>query len=447
MKVAVVGTGYVGLVSGICLANAGNNVTCVDLNEEIVSSLNQSIPTIHEKGLPELLKKVRQKKLFKATTNLNDALVSAEIVLVAVGTPTVNEKIDLTAISNACKEIGIFIKNSNAHISVVIKSTVIPSTTDTIIRKILEDYSGKKLGDFGLGMNPEFLREGEAIDDFLNPDRIIFGHEDEITQSKLEALYKSWDVCKISMKTRSAEFVKYANNSLLATQISAINELANLSSKIGSINFLDVIKGVHSDKRWNPIMEKSGNRVNPGILSYLEPGCGFGGSCFPKDVQALKAQGLSEGLEMELLTAVLDINTAQPLQITKVLLEHLKNLKDRKVAVLGLAFKADTDDVRESASEKIIDSLLQENAEVSVHDPIASNNFKNAYEELSQKITFLKNWHNEFEKFEIIIIATGWEEYQEILDYDLSKKYIFDARGLLRDKCVNSKKYFNIGSS
>jgi len=447
MKVAVIGTGYVGLISGVCLADAGNHVTCVDINHEVVELLNKSVPTIHEKGLPLLLKKVTKNQTFKATTDLNKALKDAEIVLVAVGTPTIDGEIDLTSISNACESIGKFIKDSHQHLSVVIKSTVIPTTTDTIVKQILEDSSGKTLGEFGLGMNPEFLREGEAIKDFSEPDRIIFGHEDEITKNKLEKLYSSWDVEKISMGTRAAEFVKYANNSLLATQISAINELANLSSKIGSINFSDVINGIHLDKRWNPRIGNTKTRAKPGILSYLEPGCGFGGSCFPKDVQALKAQGKSKGMKMELLTAVLEINALQPFQVTNILVERLGSLKNKKVAVLGLAFKAETDDVRESASAKIIDSLIQRNAQVYAHDPIAINNFKINFPELSSKITFIENLQKGVQDSEIIIIATGWQEYKVILNEDLSEKYIFDARGFLNKINVNAKKYFNIGSA
>jgi UDPglucose 6-dehydrogenase len=447
MKVAVIGTGYVGLISGVCLADAGNHVTCVDINHEVVELLNKSVPTIHEKGLPSLLKKVAKNQTFKATADLNKALKDAEIVLVAVGTPTIDGEIDLTSIINACESIGKFIKDSQQHLSVVIKSTVIPTTTDTIVKQILEDSSGKTLGEFGLGMNPEFLREGEAIQDFSEPDRIIFGHEDEITKNKLEKLYSSWDVEKISMGTRAAEFVKYANNSLLATQISAINELANLSSKIGSINFSDVINGIHLDKRWNPRIGNTKTRAKPGILSYLEPGCGFGGSCFPKDVQALKAQGKSIGMKMELLTAVLEINALQPFQVINTLVEKLESLKNKKVAVLGLAFKPETDDVRESASAKIIDSLIQQNAQVYAHDPIAINNFKINFPALSSKITFIENLQKAIQQSEIIIIATGWQEYKVILNEDLTEKYIFDARGFLNKINVNAKKYFNIGSA
>jgi UDPglucose 6-dehydrogenase len=234
MKLAVVGTGYVGLVSGVCLAAKGHDVTCVDLNPEIVERLNRAEPTIHERGLPELLAEVHGAGNFRATTTLSEALEGAESVILAVGTPSENGVIDLKYIRAAAAEIGSVLRDRDDYLSVIVKSTVVPGTTDTVVREEIETASGKTLGQgFGLGMNPEFLREGEAIEDFMEPDRIVFGHEDDTTLQHLRELYAPWDVDKLEVNTRTAEMIKYANNCLLATQISAVNEIANLAAAVG----------------------------------------------------------------------------------------------------------------------------------------------------------------------------------------------------------------------
>jgi UDPglucose 6-dehydrogenase/GDP-mannose 6-dehydrogenase len=294
MRVGIIGTGYVGLVSGICLAAKGHSVTCVDLNQAIVDRLNGGTPHIHERGLPELLSEVRRQGLFAATCDLDAALDGADLVLIAVGTPSKDGVIDLGQIVAAARSIGAYLRRRDRFLSVVVKSTVVPGTTDTIVRAAIEEASGKAFPAFGLGMNPEFLREGEAIEDFMEPDRIVLGHEDPETLARLEELYAPWQADKLRVNTRTAELIKYANNALLATQISAINEIANLATAIGGIDVMDVVRGVHLDKRWNPITQ-DGGRVAPPILTYLVPGCGFGGSCFPKDLQALRSLAGSAG--------------------------------------------------------------------------------------------------------------------------------------------------------
>src|ERR1035441_9753931 len=298
MKIAVFGTGYVGLVSGVCLAAKGHEVVCLDLRAEVVEKLNRAQPHIHEPGLPELLRRVISETRFRATLSRDDALRDASLILIAVGTPSAEGRIDLQHIATAAQQIGACLKSSGRFVAVVVKSTVVPGTTDGPVRKILEESSGKKLGQFGLGMNPEFLREGNAVADFMNPDRIVLGHEDAETRRLLGELYRPWSCEKLEVNTRTAEMIKYANNCLLATQISAVNELANLCSKIGNVDVLQVMAGVHLDKRWNPL-DPAGRRVNPAILSYLLPGCGFGGSCFPKDVQALRTLGREHGLPID----------------------------------------------------------------------------------------------------------------------------------------------------
>ncbi len=443
MKIAVLGTGYVGLVSGVCLAAKGHDVTCVDLRAEVVDKLNRAEPHIHEVDLPELLKKVVAEKRFRATLSLEEAMREAAFVLLAVGTPSSDGKIDLNYIGKACEQIGAILKKSDRFISIVVKSTVVPGTTDTFVRGVLEKTSGKKLGQFGLGMNPEFLREGNAIDDFMKADRIALGHEDKQTLALLHEAYLPWSCEKLEVNTRTAEMIKYANNALLAIQISAANELANLCFEMGNIDIQQVMGGVHLDKRWNPV-GSAGGRVNPQILTYLMAGCGFGGSCFPKDVQALRTLGQEQKLPMQMLQAVLDINDRQPLQIIRLLRARLQPLEGRKVLVLGIAFKPDTDDVRESASLRIIRELAQLNCQITAHDPIAADN---ARKELSDvKFSLVTDWPAEVAKVDAIVVATKWPEYAALKKANgIEGKVVVDARRMFRPGDFEKLNYLTIG--
>jgi UDPglucose 6-dehydrogenase len=445
MNITIIGTGYVGLVSGVCLASKQHNVTCVDIREEVVNSLNNNKPHIHENGLSELLEQTIKNGHFKATTDLNGALEQSELVIIAVGTPSKNGKINLTQIKNACISIGNFIKTSDKFISVVVKSTVVPGTTDTFVKDIIESTSGKKLGEFGLGMNPEFLREGEAITDFQYPDRIVIGYEDEKTKKLLEEIYSPWDCDKITVNTRTAEMIKYSNNTLLACLISMNNELANLAFELGNINYNDVIKGVISDKRWSPIINN--NRITPTITTYFTPGAGFGGSCFPKDVQAIRTQGEELGLKMSVTNAVLNINDTQPNQTINILKKQFGNISNKKVLLLGVAFKPGTDDIRESSSLKILNLLLDNNVKVIVHDPIAMEHAKKQYNH--PNLQFVDVWQNEINNIDIIIIGTNWSEYKVLKNYlsILKSKNItlFDTKRLFKTKEMDSINYLTFG--
>lgn len=444
MNVTIVGTGYVGLVTGVCLAERRHDVTCVDLNKEIVHALNDCKPHIYEPGLGELLSQVRRWGNFRATTDLIQALSTADIAIVAVGTPSVDGAIDLAYVREATRSIGEFIGTSSRHLSVIVKSTVIPGTTDSIVLSDLQSASGKTIPQFGIGMNPEFLREGKAITDFAHPDRIVLGYEDAITLKKLEELYASWDVEKLRVNTRTAEMIKYANNCLLATQISAINELANLSTVLGGIDIADVVKGVHLDHRWAPILE-DGGRLCPEVLTYHIPGCGFGGSCFPKDVQALRSQGWNKGLPMHILKAVLDVNDSQPGQIAEILESDLGDLKGREVLVLGLAFKPETDDVRESASLKIVRSLIERGARVTAHDPHAMQKFEVEFGGPSPHLRYIDDWYAEAGNAAVIVLATAWPEYETLKDLNLSNKIVFDARRMFSFDQLPGSTYRTIG--
>ncbi len=443
MKLCVIGTGYVGLVSGVCLAAKGHQVTCVDLNPDIVAMLKQGKPHFYEPGLQELLTSVINAGKFTVTSSLSDAMQGAEIAMIAVGTPSVDGEIDLKFVRSAAKEIGTFLKAADQHTSVIVKSTVVPGTTDGVVLDEIQIASGKKLGQFGLGMNPEFLREGCAIEDFSLPDRIVFGYEDKKTLERLEALYAPWDCDKLAVNSRTAELIKYANNALLAVQISAANEIANLSAAIGGIDILDVYNGVCADKRWRPIVNNQ--RVTPGITSYLLPGCGFGGSCFPKDVEALRTLGQNNDSPMRLLQSVLDINNEQPSQVVKILSQQMGSLKGKKVLVLGLAFKPDTDDVRETASFKIVQDLLAKSASIKAHDPIATSNFKKLFGEPPSDLTFVEDWEEDVFEADVIIIATKWDEYKNITNLNLDGKVIFDARRLFDKGRLKNATYLTIG--
>lgn len=443
MRATIVGTGYVGLVSGVCLAAKGHQITCVDINPSIVDRLNAGESTIHEKGLPELLQQTRRENNFIASSDLKASLDSVELVIIAVGTPSENGVIDLKYVRSVAREIGEYIRTQDRHISIVVKSTVVPGTTDTIVREEIERASGKTFGSFGLGMNPEFLREGEAIDDFTLPDRIVLGYEDELTLRRLEELYAPWNVDKVRFNTRTAEMIKYANNALLAIQISAVNEIANLAAALGGVDVMDVMKGVHSDKRWSPITPNG--RVSPHILTYLIPGCGFGGSCFPKDVQALRSQGEAEGLSMRILNAVLDVNETQPAQVTDIITRESGSLSGRAVLLLGLAFKPGTDDVRESASLKILDALLEAGARVKAHDPIATSHFKTAFGPRAETVEFLDEWRQGVADAEIIIVATRWDDYAPLPQMNLKNKILFDARRMFAPADTGGARYLTIG--
>ena len=412
MKVSVMGTGYVGLVSGVCLAEKGHDVVCVDIDETKVEKINNGIPPIYEIGLEDLLKKNVGSRL-NATTDLHSAVINSDLSLIAVGTPFDGELIDLTYIKTVSRQIGEALRDKDGYHVVVVKSTVVPRTTDDVVLPILESASGKKAGvDFGVGMNPEFLREGEAIDDFMHPDRIVLGGVDDRTHAVLEelyALFKGVDVLRTNNTT--AEMIKYTSNSLLATMISFANEIGNLCASIGDIDALDVMKGVHLDKRFSPILE-DGTRIVPGFTLYIEAGCGFGGSCFPKDVKALIAHGRRVGEDMQLMDAVIDINRNQPQQMLDRLNKHFSSVKDVTIAVLGLAFKPGTDDMRESPAIPVVNWLQQQGAKIKSYDPVARHEAEEIFG--SSGIEYCNEVASAIDGAEVIMLITRWDDFKAI---------------------------------
>jgi UDPglucose 6-dehydrogenase len=407
MKISVIGTGYVGLVSGVCLADRGHQVTCVDLDAAKVARINAGDPPIYEVGLEALLKATVGDRL-TATTDLAAAVRDTDLSLIAVGTPFDGSSIDLRYIRAAAVEIGAVLRDKPGYHVVVVKSTVVPGTTEDVVLPTLTETSGKRAGtDFGVGMNPEFLREGEAIADFMDPDRIVLGGIDDRTLDVMEKLYAGFPGVDIIRTTpRTAEMIKYTANSLLATLISFSNEIGNLSAEVG-VDVVDVMAGVHLDKRLAPI-QPDGERILPAALTYLAAGCGFGGSCFPKDVKALIAHGEAVGLPMALLGAVIGVNEAQPAQMLTLLGRHLPDLAGRQVAVLGMAFKPGTDDIRESPALPVTQALLDAGARVSAFDPIARHEAERVF---GARVTFQPTLAETIEGAEAILIMTRWPEF------------------------------------
>jgi UDPglucose 6-dehydrogenase len=430
MKVSIVGTGYVGLVSGVCLASIGHDVICVDIDQSKVDRINDGIPPIFEVGLEELLRKVVGTQLV-ATTDLHQAVLDTDITLIAVGTPFDGEYIDLTYIKTAARQIGEAIGAKSSYHLVVVKSTVVPGTTDSVVLPILEEASGKQVGvEFGVGMNPEFLREGDAISDFMNPDRIVVGGIDERSQQTLADLYQAFDTTEVVRTTpRTAELIKYTANSLLATLISFSNEIANLAAAVG-VDAIEAMRGVHLDKRFTPI-RADGERVWPGMIGYLEGGCGFGGSCFPKDVKALVAYGRQHHAPMALLESVLTVNASQPSRMLDLLERHVPDVTGRTICVLGMAFKPGTDDIRESPSLAVTDELLKRGANVVTFDPIARHETERLY---GDRITYAATVEEATAHCDAILIMTRWPEFNNLADLfpDRSKQpVVIDGRRII----------------
>lgn len=412
MRVSVLGTGYVGLVSGVCLAEKGHQVICVDIDPEKVEKTNRGEPIIHEAGLGDLLKKNIGNR-FGATTDLRQAVLESELSLIAVGTPFKGNEIDLTYVREVSRQIGLVLRDKATYHVVVVKSTVVPGTTQEVVLPVIEEFSGKKAGaDFGAGMNPEFLREGVAVEDFMFPDRIVLGGIDERTLDALEDLYRVFDgVDKIRTTPKTAEMIKYTANSLLATMISFSNEIGNLCAALGDIDVVDVMKAVHLDKRLCPFLP-DGRRIVPQFTTYLEAGCGFGGSCFPKDVRALIAHGRKSGQPMALLQSVMQVNEQQPRHVVEILRKRFPQLQGLRLAVLGLAFKPGTDDLRESPAIPIVKELLACGAAIQAFDPAARREAKKLFD--GQDITFSESLYDVIDGVDAVILLTRWDEFARL---------------------------------
>lgn len=405
MRISILGCGYVGAVTGACFAELGHDVFFVDVDPAKVEAIGSGVSPIFEPGLDELLAKNRTRIL--ATTDTHQAIQETEITFVCVGTPSNSDgSIDLTYIRSACRDIGSVLKQKDEKHIIVIKSTVLSGTTEGIVRQILEEVSGKKAHvDFGLASNPEFLREGSALSDFFSPDRIILGVSDNYAQQTFDELYSSFECPKLYTTIPVAEMIKYVSNAFLATKISFANEIGNICKKMG-LDTAEVFTGVGMDHRINP--------------AFFQSGIGFGGSCFPKDVHALIAKAEDLGMNPRILKEVSRVNDEQPLRLLDLLEKHVPDLENKKIGLLGLAFKPNTDDVRDSRAAPLVDELLRKGATVLAYDPMAMGNFKKLY----PKIEYVSSADSVLEA-DAILIATEWKDFE---DLDYRNKIVIDGR-------------------
>jgi nucleotide sugar dehydrogenase len=368
MKVAVIGAGFVGLVTAACLTRKGHQVRCVDLSSDKIAMIKRGKPPFFEPGLEELLRDGLGSGRLEPTDNPGAAALDVDVIFICVGTPDKSGGIDLSQVRQAAASVGEQLRRSDRYAVVVVKSTVQPGTTDGLVLAEIEEKSGKRVNvDFGLCMNPEFLREGNAVEDFSQPDRIVLGCLGDQTVQIMKRLYADYGCPVIVTTPRNAEMIKYASNSLLATLISFSNSFATLCERFSGTDVHEVLDVLALDKRISPIVD--GSRVTPSIVSYLRAGSGYGGSCLPKDINSLRQFSRSLGVAPILLDAVSAINDDRPSSLLSMAEAITGSLRGHEVAVLGLTFKPGTDDLRESPSLKFLDALTANNTRAKVYDP------------------------------------------------------------------------------
>ena len=431
MKLCMIGTGYVGLVSGVCFADLGNEVICVDKDQNKINNLKKGIIPIYEPGLSELVKKNHKAGRLVFTSNLSEAVQSSQIIFICVGTPTKKNSnaADLSQVYNVAKDIGKNIKNYKI---IVTKSTV-PVTTGDKIEKILIKKVKRKY--FSVLSNPEFLREGDAINDFFFPDRIVIGTSDKRANKLMKSLYSpllSKGAKYVNPSRRGAELIKYASNAFLATKITFINELANLSEKIG-VNIEDISIGMGLDKR-------IGGR-------FLRAGPAYGGSCFPKDTRAIVDTAKEFKTDLTIIKNVIISNKNRSKILLNRVTKLLKNkIKNKKITFLGVTFKANTDDMRESSSLTMIPSLVSKGAKIKYYDP---SGYKKVFDKF-KNVSFSENIKLACSDADMIIIHTEWNDFKSLNFKILSKNknvIIYDLRNILSPEKMKKDKinYFGIG--
>ncbi|MDP2730999.1 MAG: UDP-glucose/GDP-mannose dehydrogenase family protein [Dehalococcoidales bacterium] len=420
MNLSVVGSGYIGLVTGIGLAMSGHQVTCIDCDSTVVTKINHAIYPFYEPSLDGLLEKCVNKNCNLKAVEEYSEIANCDASFICVGTFSKSENnTDFSNIADAAAQIGHALRDTNAYHLVVVKSTVPPGTTEEVIIPILEKQSSKKAGrDFGVAVNPEFIQEGNASRSSLNPDRVIIGEHDQKAGDILQSLYESsYSGPIIRTSIRTAEMIKYASNAFLATKITFINEIGNLCKKLG-IDVYDVAQGMGYDPR-------IGQR-------FLNAGIGFGGSCLPKDLEELICRAQQTGYDSRLLSAVLNINAAQPLILTQIAEERLGGLKDKVVTVLGLAFKAGTDDMRDAPSLKVIAQLMSQGALVKTYDPKAMPRAKTI---VGDGVEFCASAQEAIDGTDCVLIVTDWEQFK---DEELYRgKLVIDGRRALDPDTAN----------
>jgi UDPglucose 6-dehydrogenase len=389
MKICVVGTGYVGLVTGVCMADLGNSVTCVDIDKKKISNLKKGILPIYEPGLDDLLK--RNKKRLTFTNSIKEGIADVQIIFIAVGTPpTESGEADLTFVKSVAKEIGKQMKSSK----IIVDKSTVPAGTGDIVESIIEEYSKGKY-KFDVASCPEFLKEGSAINDFMNPDRVVIGAKRREAAEKVAEIFKPLNAKIIISDIRSAEMIKHASNTFLAMKISFINEVANICERVGA-DVEVVANGMGLDKRIGRM--------------FLNAGAGYGGSCFPKDVAALRCMATNENYEPILLSAVMEVNKQQRKMIVNKIKNIMGTLEGRQIGILGIAFKPNTDDIRDAVSVDVINSLLEKGCRVKAFDPVAMPNAR----KVVKGVDFVKDSYAAAENVECLVILTEWNEFREL---------------------------------
>lgn len=437
MKIGIVGLGFVGLSFAAVLGSKGYTVIGVDTNVEKISKIKSGTAPFHEPQLDETLKKALKHGL-SVTTDVSRIVNQCELIFITVGTPQrKNGSIDLTMIKSVSKKIGVILAKTTNKPTIVVKSTVVPETTTKVILPILETNSKKRVGrDFGLVTNPEFLRETNAIHDTIHPHVVVIGSFGDKFARKVERFYSSFHKNVPIMKTnhQTAEVIKYANNSFLATKISFINQIAKICEAIPGANVDDVAKTIGLDPRIGSL--------------FLNAGPGYGGSCLPKDVKAIIDFSSRIGVHSYLLDAVNSTNDEQLLGIISIIKKKLGSIKGKTITVLGLAFKPDTDDVRDSVSIKLIELLLKNKANVIVHDPKAIENTRSIF---GTKIHYASSIKDAIKGSYCVIIMTAWRQYADLDDKDfkfMKKRLVVDSRRLLVKKNLTTNYYaLGIGSN
>ncbi len=410
LTISVIGTGYVGLITGVGLCHRGRRVICMDIDKEKVARINRREAPIYEEGLQEMLISLPE-EYFSCTTDLKHAIMNSDATFIAVGTPPKESgEQDLSYIKQAARDIGNVLKHKKGHL-VVVKSTVVPGTTQKVIKKLIAESAGHS--DFRIAMVPEFLREGLALQDFLNPFRIVVGVECDEDFDAIKFIYKEFKTIFFKTTIPTAEMIKYTSNAILATKISFANEIGNLCKGLG-VDVYEVMDAVGLDKR---ISRK-----------HLNAGRGFGGSCLPKDVKALIHLGKRIKVPTPLLSAVWEVNETQPLRLVELAEKRVGLLKGKSVAVLGLAFKPGTDDIRESPAIIVIRELLRRGAEVLAYDPIAIDNMARVF----PKIKYFKDPKEAIAQADVVIGVTEWPELKNEELY--KDKVLIDGMKFLEKK-------------
>lgn len=439
MNISVIGTGYVGLVTGACFADIGNHVICVDNDKRKIDGLERGILPIYEPVLKAIVRKNYERGNLIFTIDIKEAIDNSDICFIAVGTP-MNEdgSADLQHVLSVAKAIG---QNIEHHMYIVDKSTV-PVGTGDMVRNTIQNEIDKRGSNitFDVISNPEFLREGSAIEDFKNPDRVVVGTDSEDSKEVMRSLYLPFikdNSNFITMDIRSAEMTKYAANSMLATKISFINEIANICERVGA-DIKKVRIGIGSDSRIG--------------YSFINPGCGYGGGCFPKDVKALIKTSKENQYTPEILEAVEKVNNAQKYILVKKIVEKFgEDLTDRVFALWGLAFKPETDDIREASSITIINELTKRGAIIKAYDPKANNNAENYFVKDTLNIEFVNSKYTALWDGDALIVITEWKEFEspdfEEMAIRLKSKIVFDGRNLYDDELIKEYgfEYFGIG--